>query len=881
MTLITRTALSNRAIFNGFEGGVTKIHHSKPTIWERIFGVGFSWHLSLDKYRANKKQAFSELTQKFLEKLNNNEDITSVTINTDNKNLTVSEYNGSVKLELDGVTKTLEKMTLKHFVTRLKLDIAEHTKLYPTVDPHLSKLDPNELAGMDLTDMNLAEMDLSGFDLRGTTFKNTSLEEGVTLRAAKLDGDVLLSFINKGVDLTLIREAIFDESALQVAIDNGIELSEANLQQTGFNSADIDMKKAIFDESALKAAIEKGIALSDINLSQINLRKASTIRDPWNPDVSVSLKGAILDKSALQAVIEKEGDLTGVHLTGISLTNINLSQLYSSMIRMEKPNLQWAILDRESLLKAIETNFDLSGTDLTGLDLRGITFRAPFRRDVQMKGAQLGEGTILDRDSLIAVIKGGADLRSVNPKGVKLNDKDILDALKNTEFNLSDFNLNGVTLNPELLIEAIRVGANLEGAILKIDRAYTHNGQDSHKGNSYLQGVNLKGLIMKDEHAMRWAIQEGAPSDLSLMGFDLRNTNWAGINLENLNLKGAILNGYSLRAMGNLQHVNLEEINLFSAGSLAGVNLTNTNISLALPTKWSDAYLDSALNHHSLLLVIDSINDDAIKIKLMRQLLKSMDQPQIDLSPYLNSLSLLLKQPYLNDPEITQRVIQPIIKYANSDSWTGIEPYVAQALLNFVKSDENFDYIKNNGFFIQLILNSLSHCNPALIESNKRMYKQLSESDQKMYKEMTKSDERISENLYEIAKQLYEKYLSLDRIKRITEEFTFDGIAVDDDEVDGIKKKPDWTDPEANHCVLVAGNRLMMLSQKDLTNMLTASTIKKSVDWNRFYLYKQNDDHSLSDVVSETQDLGKVFKTFKLFDNSYQFSQKTETRHCL
>jgi len=103
--------------------------------------------------------------------------------------------------------------------------------------------------------------------------------------------------------------------------------------------------------------------------------------------------------------------------------------------------------------------------------------------------------------------------------------------------------------------------------------------------------------------------------------------------------------------------------------------------------------------------------------------------------------------------------------------------------LNVVKSDKNFDYIKNNKFFIQLILNSLSHCNPAFLESNKQMY----------------------ENLYDSAEKLYEKYLSLDRIKRITEEFTFDGIAVDDNdiEVDGIKKKPDWTDPEVNHCVLV------------------------------------------------------------------------------
>jgi len=44
----------------------------------------------------------------------------------------------------------------------------------------------------------------------------------------------------------------------------------------------------------------------------------------------------------------------------------------------------------------------------------------------------------------------------------------------------------------------------------------------------------------------------------------------------------------------------------------------------------------------------------------------------------------------------------------------------------------------------------------------------------------------------------------------------------------------------------------MMLSQKDLTNMLTASTIKTSVEWNRFYLYEQKADNSLRDVVSKT-----------------------------
>jgi len=97
--------------------------------------------------------------------------------------------------------------------------------------------------------------------------------------------------------------------------------------------------------------------------------------------------------------------------------------------------------------------------------------------------------------------------------------------------------------------------------------------------------------------------------------------------------------------MGNLQHINLEDINLFSAGSLAGINLTNTNISLALPTKWNDDYLDSALNHDSLLPVIDSINDDNIKINLMSQLLESIDPLQIALSPYRNNLLSLLKQP--------------------------------------------------------------------------------------------------------------------------------------------------------------------------------------------------------------------------------------------
>lgn len=325
----------------------------------------------------------------------------------------------------------------------------------------------------------------------------------------------------------------------------------------------------------------------------------------------------------------------------------------------------------------------------------------------------------------------------------------------------------------------------------------------------------------------------------------------SGADLEWDNPRGVALNGFDFRLsnfrgkflrVADLSNAQLPNLYSIVGSNFAGAKLDGATINLALPTNWADECLDRYLNHEanddkSRLMTINTIDDKyaALKLDLVRSLLEAIDKPTINLAPYRNNFLCLLTPVFLGDEKIKQfladRIIKPTIDQANSQPWVGVSKNVCQAFLNYLESTDGFDLIANNGFFVQLILNSMSL-----------------------------NDEELKKK----AETLYEKYLSYPSIQPLTQQNDFGAYG---------EHAVDWADPKAANYILANDSYRMMITQNNLTAMLKPD---KHTEWGQFFLfYYDVESNRWIDAENKKQtSLGAIFKALKIFDAPYQFAQR-------
>ncbi|MGL4859927.1 MAG: pentapeptide repeat-containing protein [Enterobacteriaceae bacterium] len=601
------------------------------------------------------------------------------------------------------------------------------------------------LVNCDLSNLNLTHANLAGINLTGVNLS------GSTLRLADLSGSNL-----SGANLT------------------GAELAKANLAGACL-------------EGALLSNRMGGTNLSGVNLSGLNLQGVEL----WDANLS----GANLTGSDLSGASLAHADFRGAQLAGAKLV-------------------------RACMLKANLCNADLTEADLTAANLA----------EANLTGVRI-KGTLLPKEmrgiTLIAVNLSGLNLADVNLREAKL-----------TGANLTDTNLAGADLMEAHISGAQMAGANLTHARLQGAALIGVDLSEVELSGANLRGANLTGTRLKERHltenmdiANLYAVNL---SGLNLQGYDFHDKNMRGVNFSGSDLQKANLTrancsqGHLLRADltganlrgtdlsdADLSQANLSEV-LLQQADLSRALLADTMITLQLPVLWSDQDLDICLNHRdnhrSLLTSIDSIDACYLQLKLalMTQLITSLDRMKHPkrLQLFSDNFFLLMKPPYCAaDPAIRntsteqiedflqQHIVPILIEQGNTRVWLSTEWNALLFLLHFVgqQSDIAKFAIDNNGFFIQLIVNSLASAEDALQQQ---------------------------------AKALYTTYLASSRIEPYTrpEQHLFGDV----------NAHVDWSDNQLSHIILVEGNHTLLLSEAQFNQMRRGDS---DTHWSGYFCY--------------------------------------------
>ncbi len=494
-------------------------------------------------------------------------------------------------------------------------------------------------------------------------------------------------------------------------------------------------------------------------------------------------------------------------------------------------------------LSDIESQELFRKADFKGADFRGANFSWAGFSGVDLSGTYLM----------------GANFWHANLSEANLKDADLRNANLN-ETNLRKAHLRGANLK----------GANLSGANLRDTNLSEANLKKAILWKANLRKANLSKADLR-EVDFRWVYFQGADfsganlTDANLSEARLRGTNLKEANLSKANLWKANLKKANLMST-DLTDANLSETDL-SGADFSGADLSRARVTLSLPVIWNTQNLDAYLNHTanngcSLIMAINSIDPrfTALKIDMMRQLMVSIDpwitwesylrqlgkmfmtgtEWTIDLDPYIQSLQDCLQSGYMVDRTIVRftekHVIPLVIAWANRGPWRTGSAQTCQNLLNWMQKKKQDEFaifsLKNNGFFIQLILNSRHSGDNGVIQQ---------------------------------AKTLYEQYLKLERIHQYTaRDYHFgDGAGV-----------LNWEDKNASHYILIADRKerhtvqkqTMLLSENQLNAMLEND---ENTHWNRFHYYLQTDSGPIQ-TPSSTSNLWALFNAhFKFLAAPY------------
>ncbi len=255
-------------------------------------------------------------------------------------------------------------------------------------------------------------------------------------------------------------------------------------------------------------------------------------------------------------------------------------------------------------------------------------------------------------------------------------------------------------------------------------RAVNLSGAELHyadMANIDLTGVSLVNVKMHQANLNRATLTGVMFRKLDLQDADLGRANLARACLVSTRLNHAQL------VDADLNDALLENVSITGA-RFDGARLKGARITLAFP-EWSPDNLDLELNHlnnggKSILSAIDSIDSDYndLKLNLMHQVIHSLGQTDVA-SVHKALLAIWLKNPiYCRDPEIAgyvkTRVVAPKVAAANTgklDIRGHVEFHLLADLIGVLPEGEKQQFmLKNNGFFVQLILHGIRHRNEAV-----------------------------------------------------------------------------------------------------------------------------------------------------------------------
>lgn len=449
-----------------------------------------------------------------------------------------------------------------------------------------------DLRGIDLSDTDLRSaefdhQDLSHARFEGTVLSDADLEDanlsGADFRGALLDG---ASFRGAVVTDACFRGArgltqwMFQETAgYQQQTLRGVDLGEldlsgwnfddqdltgarfegAYLEGTDFRDAEIthasfrDAKRFRFDQIA-ETQSYRDHNLQGVDLSELDLR--------WADFDDQDLRGARLEGSMLDSAYFDDADLRNVSFAGSTgleehefrrsksyedgdLSGIDLSEVDLTGWDFREQGLQHAGFRDAILVGADFDDSDLSHADLSGADLEDAFFPdaridyASFRDARHLDFYQITQTANWDEGNLIGVDLSGWDFEE------SYEDFDDMD--------LTDARFEGALIHEMTFKRAVLGGVSFEGAKFGGDPSSLFEDADitgvSLRGVRTMEGEQLP-IVEVLESTASWEARSLRGVDLSeneltsyldLRYFDLRDTNFSGLEVQNISFWYSVL----------------------------------------------------------------------------------------------------------------------------------------------------------------------------------------------------------------------------------------------------------------------------------------------------------------------------------------------------
>ena len=530
-----------------------------------------------------------------------------------------------------------------------------------------------------------------------------------------------------------------------------------------------------------------------------------------------------------------------MYLIGRDLSGINLKNATLSESSLHKTNFAGAILDGVNLSGlriARALNVKLTGTHssfcIKKLSYKGIEIKGHKKvknlTGLRLYGARFTDLVLIDfinsdlrKSSFHGIVK------NVNFSGSNLSDvKFASDGISASDTTFQDVNLSNTDLRHAIFFPIKLMNVTFDYADLsycQFKRGAGHYWQNVAFNNTKFVGVDLRDFRYYGEY-------NGV---LQFKNTDFTNAKMAGGNFSDCDFTGANFSAAHLVEFHRdgrpkipvFHRANFQDaifgkrVNIvaFIRANLESVNFSGIEVYIGV-RELTEACLDRLLNHRannnqSLLMTIDKLNDTALKVNLMGQLIDLLRTPGTNLQPFLKNFDILFQSDYFNNQTIKTffiDVLAPeIIASANSSPWKMSNNNAALLAdtfltllenkrheddrLNFGKDEGAFSkfVLRNNGFFIQFIHQIMANGN-------------------------------AFPSIQERAKKEYKNYLELKRIRDDTPQshYIFGNLSGD----------ADWPDKNAKNYVLVADSetepqtpkKTLILSEKQLTAMLHNDT---------------------------------------------------------
>lgn len=311
------------------------------------------------------------------------------------------------------------------------------------------------------------------------------------------------------------------------------------------------------------------------------------------------------------------------------------------------------------------------------------------------------------------------------------------------------------------------------------------------------------------------------------------NNNFSNSNISNVDLRGIFLDGSKFinsDLSGTKIHINDAD---FSNAKLDGAEIKFKNIKYMDKVFVNEKLIDDP-DKKKIFNTLRSIDDkySDIKIDLVKQLISAVHcwrNNYVNLQHIDSFLDYIFSKEYYLEDKETRNSVKSLLDRLTltRNSEKNIKQNYVSLYLDLISrffnvQEENDFMLGDNGNFIKLMAISLYHDDI---------------------------------NIREKSRDLYDKYLKLEKVKPFSE-----GIKVGNDE------RVDWDSEGAgNNIILINKDKTMVTSYKELNKMLFADPTKADIQWNLFSLYIKEDEQA----INRTNLYNLFNKDFKIFKDNY------------